>query len=81
MSTEYYLSLKDVERNRYKEKVKAISKQEFSNEVDLYNISLWLSVEYGNIYKCLTKTPRPFSMKELKAYKNLEAYNYYIREK
>lgn len=79
MSTEYYLSLKDVERNRYKEK---ISKQEFSNEVDPYeishgwvdDISLWPSVEYGNIYNYLIKTIFNGRIR-----RSLEAYNYYIK--
>ena len=87
MSSDYYSSLQNVEKSRYKEKVEEISKQSFSNGVDPYqikdgwvdDISLWPPVEYGNVHNYLIKTPGPYSMEELEAYKSLEAYNYYIK--
>ena len=36
-------------------------------------------VEYGNVHNYLIKTPGPYSMEELEAYKSLEAYYYYIK--
>ena len=49
MSSDYYSSLQNVEKSRYKEKVAEISMQSFSNGVDPYqikdgwvdDISLW----------------------------------------
>ena len=31
--------------------------------------------EYGNVHNYLIKTPGPYSMEELEAYRSLEAYN------
>ena len=69
------------------EKVEEISEQSFSSGVDPYqikdgcvdDISLWPPVEYGNVHNYLIKTPGPYSIEELEAYKSLEAYNYYIK--
>jgi hypothetical protein len=42
------------------------------------DVALWPPVEFGCIYSYLIDTPGQFSKEKLKAYKSLEAYNYYI---
>ena len=43
------------------------------------DISLWPPVEFGSIYSYLTERPVVFTKEKLKAYKSLDAYNYYSR--
>lgn len=39
----------------------------------------WLPLEFGHLYVYLIETPGEFTHEKLKAYKSLEAYNYYAR--
>ena len=43
------------------------------------DVTLWPPVEFGEIYAYLIDTPGPFTREKMKAYKSLEAFNYYIR--
>ena len=43
------------------------------------DVSLWPPVEFGEIYTYLIDTPGQFTREKMKAYKSLEAFNYYIR--
>ena len=43
------------------------------------SISSWPPVEFGDIYTYLIETPGQFTREKLKAYKSLDAFNYYIR--
>ena len=43
------------------------------------DVSLWPQVEFGQIYSYLINTPGQFTKEKLKAYKSLDAFNYYIR--
>ncbi len=61
---------------------------EESPNLDPYNISkeswtddptLWPPLEYPSIYANLVDTPGEFTREKLKAFKSLEAYNYYSR--
>ena len=87
MTHNYYSTLPVAEKKRYKEKVEAITKNKFLNSLDPYeivdgwidDIALWPPVEFGCIYSYLIDTPGQFTKEKLKAYKSLEAYNYYIR--
>lgn len=83
---DYYSTLPATEKKRYKEKVEAITKSKFANALDPYkidgwidDISLWPPIEFGSIYSYLIDTPSQFTKEKLKAYKSLEAYNYYTR--
>ena len=37
----------------------------------------WPGTEYGDIYQYLVETPGPYTRDNMKAYKSLEAYNYF----
>ena len=43
------------------------------------NISWWPPVEFGQIYTYHIDTPGQFTREKMKAFKSLEAFNYYIR--
>ena len=43
------------------------------------NVKKWPPLEFGHIYVYLIETPGEFTREKLKAYKSLEAYNYYAR--
>ena len=53
--------------------------------VDIFQISdgqwraSWPPLEFGQIYTYLIDTPGPFTRERLKAYRSLDAFNYYIR--
>ena len=72
---------------RYVQKIKEISKKNYDSSVDPYeiadgwvdDISLWPPVEYGCIYTYLIETPGPYTKEKMKAYKSLDAYNFYIK--
>ena len=82
MSSSYFESLDYGSAKRYAEKLKM-------REIeipDLYciadnlwvdNPAKWPNVEFGNIYIYLIDTKGMFTRESLKAYKSLEAYNYF----
>ena len=49
------------------------------NERRKDDIALWPPVQFGEIYTYLIDTPGQFTREKLKAYKSLDAFNYYIR--
>lgn len=82
----YVSTLSGADRTRYIDKIKLFSEGQFNESTDPYQISdwtddieLWPSVEFGAIYTYLIDTKGEFTREKLKAYKSLEAYNYYIR--
>lgn len=71
--------LSELERRRYEDKINCIG-------VDLYLIKKteWTNdfnnfppITYPDIVNYLVFTPSPFSMEDLRAYKSLEAYNFF----
>lgn len=82
----YLDSLLEPEQRRYKEKLKMLSLEstlidpfDIEKEKWIDDITLWPPVEYGEIYSYLIETPGQFTKESLKAYKSLDAFNYYIR--
>ena len=91
----YSDSLKGPEKERYERKLQCLygvmgrsSKEKCVEVLDPYNISVelwiddvsrWPSIEFPHVYMHLIDTPGEFTREKLKAFKSLQAYNYYIR--
>ena len=83
----YVDSLPKQEKERYVKKLNVLYGSD-SNVVDPYmideeqwkdDVCLWPPIEFGDIYSYLIDTPGQFTKEKLKAYKSLDAFNYYIR--
>lgn len=48
-------------------------------ELWIDDVSKWPSVEFPALYMYFIETPGGYTREKLKAYKSLEAYNYYSR--
>ena len=65
--------LPNPERKRYEAKIEIISKEKNSSSMDSYeitngwvdNISLWPTIEYGDIYNYLIDLPGPYTREKL----------------
>lgn len=44
----------------------------------LDDVRKWPSVDFGQIFSYLIETPGPYTMESMKAYRSLEAYNFFI---
>ena len=85
----YCSCLPEVERERYKKKLQLLYNSTDSEVLlDPFieneekwkdDITLWPPIEFGQIYTYLIDSPGQFTREQLKAYKSLEAFNYYIR--
>ena len=90
----YYDSLKESEKERYCRKLcylygkSETDKVHSCRELDPYllesnkwkdDVSSWPPVEFPHIYVYLIETPGEFTREKLKAFKSLEAYNYYSK--
>lgn len=72
---------------RYREKLDVLCQyvkdtvdpSKLSHEKWIDDINLWPEVEFGQIYAYLIDTPGQYTREKLKAYKSLDAFNYYIR--
>lgn len=82
--SDYFKSLSKEDKQAYKEKLQLKNGTnlpdpfgiERSNWRD--DVSLLPDVGWGDIHTYLVDTPSPFTNESLKAYKSLEAYNYFI---
>ena len=92
--TTYADTLLKSARDRYRTKFLCLynlvgdSREDYVDKLDPYQlvaeqwidyISRWPTVEYPDLCTYLIKTPGEFMKKKLKAFKSLEAYNYYKR--
>ena len=85
----YSDSLKGPEKERYERKLQCLygvtgrsSKEKCVEVLDPYHISVelsWPPIEFPHVYTYLIDTPGEFTREKLKAFKSLQAYNYYIR--
>ena len=81
--SEYYQQLTETARKRYDEKLDMIgvlcdpyakkNQAPWSTES-----TTWPEVEYPDVYNYLVSTPSPYTKQEMKAYKSLEGYKYYV---
>ena len=82
--SEYFRRLSEHSGSRYKEKLQAVG---LSIEDDPYlpendarftdNMSVWPTVEYGNIFAYFIERPGVYTQEQLLSWKQLEAYNYF----
>ena len=90
--TPYFSSLKNADKRRYVQKLSTLYDlpidEEYRSERDPYesrkeewhdDIALWPSLEFPSVYSYLVDTPGEFTREKLKAFKSLEAHNYYIK--
>ena len=83
MESDYQATLDLEAKKQYKEKLKlesekladpyALSENEWCDD-----ITKWPSIEYGDIYNYLIESKGNYTRQSLKAYKLLEAYNYFV---
>lgn len=88
-SGKYLDGLPTVERDRYIRKLKCLhggpgvdkyeDPYEIKEELWIDDVSKWPSVEFPALYVYFIETPGGYTRESLKAYKSLEAYNYYSR--
>ena len=83
MSSKYFASLDYEARRHYVEKLKqgsAVSMPDPYSIPDgswIEDVTKWPSIEFSDVYTYLIETRGPFTKDKLKAYKSLEAYNYF----
>lgn len=85
-----YMSTED--RKRYKEKLQVSVTGTFVAFKRPYDVwhdhrvlsdspSTWPNLSYDDLYSYLIESPAPFTREKLKAYKSLEAYDYFVSRK
>ena len=82
--SKYYNDLDAVAQKRYREKlsIAGLSFDPYNSSSFLpgsSNIPLWPEVEYPDICNYLLNSVSPYTMEELKAYKSMDGYNYFIQ--
>ena len=81
--SEYYSKLNFEVKRCYKRKLKMENGEELPNlfcikqEQLIDDLKLWPNIEYGDIYNYLIDTKGLFTKESLKAYKSLEAFNFF----
>ena len=82
MASEYFSSIDYLAQKRYSEKLIIEGEtlpDPYGIEEDLWSddMSLWPDLQYGDIYNYLIESKGQFTKENLRAYKSLEAYNYF----
>ena len=85
MTSEYFSSLDYLAQKRYSEKlqVQGVSLPALpdpyvlGDEVWSEYMSLWPDLQYGDVYNYLIESKGQYTAKSLKAFKSLEAFNYF----
>ena len=77
----YFQDLQGDSRRRYAEKVTVLGYDPYHlppDRVQLPNPGDWPNVEYPDIYNYLMATPSPYTKEQMKAYKSLEGYSFFL---
>lgn len=79
----YYEDLDETAKERYRQKLAVIGNIDdpyvwSAGEYDSVDWQHWPDVQYPDIYNYLISTPGVYTQQELKAYKSLEAYKYFV---
>ena len=82
MSSDYFSTLDYSTRTRYPEKLNIDGETlpdpyGITDDQWLDDVSKWPTVEFGDVYTYLIDSVGNFTKEKLKAYKSLEAYNYF----
>ena len=85
MPSEYYNSLGHLAKKRYSEKLTVNGNEiqdpyEIPDDSWIDDITKWPRVEFGDLYTYLIETKGHFTKENSRAYKSLEAYNYFYNE-
>ena len=80
----YYEELDTVAQKRYREKlnIAGLSCDPYCSNSFLpepNNRQLWPEVEYPDIFNYLISTTSPYTREQLKAYKSMDGYNFFIQ--
>ena len=65
-----YLNVKSVQ--------KGANQSSAEGSIWIDDITKWPIVEFGSVYVYLSDTPGPFTRDNMRAYKSLEAYNFFV---
>ena len=81
MASEYFSSIDYLAQKRYLEKLivesETLPDPYGIGELWSDDMSLWPDLQYGDIYTYLIESKGQFTRENLRAYKSLEAYNYF----
>ena len=83
MSSEYFHSLEHLAQRVYLENLKIdgeVLPDPFSISQDLWkdDMTQWPDLLYGDVYSYLIETKGPYTKEKLRAYKSLDAFNYFV---
>jgi len=82
MMSSYCLNLDEISKERYTAKLRNLGLQVFDPYVEdgLWKdeVGEWPSLEFGAIYVYLIDSPGLFTREKLRAYRSLEAHNFYV---
>ena len=80
----YYYELDEIAKERYRDKLQKLGgladpylEKSRDDHISIVDWQLWPEVEYPDIYNLLIATPSLYTGVSSKAYKSLDAYNYY----
>ncbi|XP_057310110.1 uncharacterized protein LOC130648104 [Hydractinia symbiolongicarpus] len=80
--SEYYASMHEDDRKQYEKKLtlsdETILPDPYILENWSNNVALMPDLTWGDMYQYLINTPNEFSHEAMKAYRSLEAYNFYV---
>uniref|UniRef100_A0A1X7T104 Uncharacterized protein n=1 Tax=Amphimedon queenslandica TaxID=400682 RepID=A0A1X7T104_AMPQE len=87
LTMSYISTLCAADIERYEEKLSVVHHDSGLQLLDIFQIpdewwrddlASWPAIEFSQVYTYLIETPGPFTREKLKAYRSLEAFNYYI---
>ena len=83
--SEYFKSLEDEAMERYRAKLAkvGISLEDdpyVSNDNFVTDMVSWPSIEYGHIFSYLITRPGLYTLEQLLSLKQLEGYNYFLKQ-
>ena len=91
VDSRYLATLQPQDRKRFQEKLKYVvdgELLEIQNPYESWNApswsdkpTAWPEIEFGDLWTYLVEKPGPFTEAKMKAYKSLEAHEYFVSRK